>query len=287
MSAMQGVVRARRMAGFGLVELMIAMLLGLIVLGAAIAVFQSNQRSYRANEGQNRVQESARVAYEMMSRDLRSVGTSACTSEGMVLGQDANSVAYRTPLTGSATQVTTRSADDQSYRVESATANSVTLVEVDGFTPSDAFESGNVVMVCNGSMTGFAEVASVSGQTVTFADALDFDPSNTEGAAPGSVSIARFRNATWQLDGGALVVSRNGGANQQVATGLQSLALAYHQFSGGNPNAYVASPTDFNYVDAARVNFQIRAEAAREVDGSATTITRNAATTVGLRSRIP
>src|SRR5690606_25893393 len=147
------------------------------------------------------------------------------------------------------------------------------------FTPSDAFESGNVVMVCNGSMTGFAEVASVSGQTVTFADALDFDPPNTEGAAPGSASIARFRNATWQLAGGAPVVPRNACANQQVATGLQILALPYHQFSGGYPSAFVASPAVSHYVDAARVNFQIRAEAAREVDGSATTITPNAAIT--------
>ena len=49
-------------AGFGLIELMVALALGLIVLGAAVTVFQSNQRSYRANEGQNRVQEGARVA---------------------------------------------------------------------------------------------------------------------------------------------------------------------------------------------------------------------------------
>ena len=36
-------------AGFGLIELMISMVLGLLVLGAAIAVFQSNQRSFNAN----------------------------------------------------------------------------------------------------------------------------------------------------------------------------------------------------------------------------------------------
>ena len=77
--------RHRMAAGFGLIELMIAMVIGLLVLGAAIAVFQSNQRSYRSNEGVNRVQEGARVAYEMMSRDIRSAGTSACTNEGSVL----------------------------------------------------------------------------------------------------------------------------------------------------------------------------------------------------------
>ena len=52
-------------AGFGLIELMISMVLGLLVLGAAIAVFQSNQRTFNANEGQNRIQEGARAAYEI------------------------------------------------------------------------------------------------------------------------------------------------------------------------------------------------------------------------------
>lgn len=276
-------------SGFGLIELMVAMLLGLLVLGAAVAVFQSNLRTFNANDGQNRVQENARVAYEMMSRDIRAAGSSACTNEGMVLGQDANSISYRTPITGSATQVVTRSADDQSYRVDpdpaGTNASQVTLVTVPNFTPSDAFEANDVVMVCNGSMAGFGTVASVAGQVVTFTAPLDFNPADTERAAPGSISIARFRDTRWQVAGGALVVSRNGGANEQVATGVQNLAFTYHQFSGGNPNTYVAAPSDFNYVDAARVSFQVRAEAPREVDGSTGWITRNAGTTVYVRSR--
>ena len=51
----------RHSGGFSLIELMIALVLGLLVLGAAIAVFQSNQRTFNANEGQNRIQEGARA----------------------------------------------------------------------------------------------------------------------------------------------------------------------------------------------------------------------------------
>ena len=72
--------RMSRFAGFGLIELMIAMVLGLLVLGAAIAVFQSNQRTFDANEGTNRIQEGARVAYELMSKDIRAAGGSACSN---------------------------------------------------------------------------------------------------------------------------------------------------------------------------------------------------------------
>lgn len=277
----------RRFEGFSLIEMMIAMVLGLIVLGAAIAVFQSNQRTYRSNEGLNRVQEGARVAFEMMSRDIRSAGSSACTTEGMVLGTDSNSVAYRSPLSGSATQVTSVAAEDQSYRVEAATTDSVTLVTVPDFEPSDAFKVDDVVMVCNGSNAGFGKVSGVAGQVVSFSPALDFDPSNTERAAPGSISIARFRNATWRVNGGSLVVSRNGGADQQVANGVQSLGLTYHQYMGGNPDAYVAAPSDFNYVDAARMAFQLREEAPREVGAAPAFITRNASTTVNVRNSFP
>lgn len=284
--------RHRMAAGFGLIELMIAMVLGLLVLGAAIAVFQSNQRSYRSNEGVNRVQEGARVAYEMMSRDIRSAGTSACTNEGSVLGTDANSVAFRAPLAGTASTVTAVAADDQSYRVESADASSVTLVPVAGFTPSDIFQANRIVMVCNGSMAGFTTVLSTAGNVVTFKDPLEFDPSDTERAAPGSISIALFRNAQWSVaangreSGSSLWVNRNGQGNQEVADGVQSLALTYRQFAGGNPAAYVSNPSDFNFVDGVRLGVAIRAPAPREVgDSGVTWITRNASATVGVRSR--
>ena len=41
--------RDSRQSGFGLIELMVAMVMGLLVLGAAIAVFHSNQRTIKAN----------------------------------------------------------------------------------------------------------------------------------------------------------------------------------------------------------------------------------------------
>lgn len=61
-------------AGFSLIELMVALVLGLLVAGAALAILQSNQATYRSNEGLNRVQENARIAFELMSRDIRSAG---------------------------------------------------------------------------------------------------------------------------------------------------------------------------------------------------------------------
>jgi type IV pilus assembly protein PilW len=272
----------------GLIEMMIAVVLGALVLGAAIAVFQSNQRTYSANEGQNRIQESARVAYEMMTRDVRSVGSSACSNEALVMGTDATSLKFRAPITGSATELTATSADDLSYRVKAGSASTVTLTE-NGPVASDIFKAGDIVMVCNAAMTGFAEVASTAGQAVLFKVPLEFDPTDTAGAAAGSISIARMRSSRWYVDnnargGKSLFVSRLGNAGEEVAEGVQSLGFTFHQSSGGNTAIYVAAPTDWNYVDAVRVTIPLQSTMQLKT-GENRVINRTVSTGVSVRSR--
>ena len=66
--------------GFSLVELMVAMTLGLIVVAAAISILIANRSTYAANQGLSRVQENARASFELMARDLRNAGGNACNS---------------------------------------------------------------------------------------------------------------------------------------------------------------------------------------------------------------
>lgn len=70
--------------GFTLVELMISLILGLLVVAAAGTIFISNQRTYAATQSLDRVQESARVAFELMARDIREAGGSPCDVESPV-----------------------------------------------------------------------------------------------------------------------------------------------------------------------------------------------------------
>ena len=82
MSARRGrdvsMIAARTMQGFTLVELMVALVLGMIVTAAAIAVFLSNKRVYQTTENLGRVQETVRTAYELMARDMREAAGNAC-----------------------------------------------------------------------------------------------------------------------------------------------------------------------------------------------------------------
>ncbi|WP_415889495.1 PilW family protein [Neptuniibacter sp. SY11_33] len=60
--------------GFSLLELMIAMVMGLFLIGGVISVFIGSSQSFRSNESLSRVQENGRFALEMISHELRSVG---------------------------------------------------------------------------------------------------------------------------------------------------------------------------------------------------------------------
>lgn len=66
-----------RQQGFTLVELMIAMVLGLFLVGGVLSVFLSNSQTYRTNEALSRVQENGRFALEFLASDLRHAGFSS------------------------------------------------------------------------------------------------------------------------------------------------------------------------------------------------------------------
>ncbi len=60
--------------GFTLVELMVAMTIGLFISAGVISLFVETKQSYRANDGMARVQENGRFAIEYLSRDVRQAG---------------------------------------------------------------------------------------------------------------------------------------------------------------------------------------------------------------------
>jgi type IV pilus assembly protein PilW len=71
--------------GTSLVEVLVTLALGLIISAGAIAMVISNREAYRSTEAVSRIQESTRVAFEIMSRDLRLVGVNACNGGTRVL----------------------------------------------------------------------------------------------------------------------------------------------------------------------------------------------------------
>lgn len=65
--------------GISLVEVMVALALGLIVSVGALSLMLGNRQSYRTTEALARVQETTRTTFDLMSRDLRAAGINACS----------------------------------------------------------------------------------------------------------------------------------------------------------------------------------------------------------------
>ncbi len=79
--SMQRTFGRSNMHGFTMIELMIAMLLGLIVIAGVSSVFLANLRSYHTNTALSNVQSNARIAFELMARDIRQAGLTGCNSQ--------------------------------------------------------------------------------------------------------------------------------------------------------------------------------------------------------------
>ncbi|MGY1459553.1 prepilin-type N-terminal cleavage/methylation domain-containing protein [Luteimonas sp. A534] len=273
----------KRMAGLSLIELMIAMVLGLIVMGAAFAVFMSNQRTFGANEGINRIQESARVAFELMSRDIRAAGGSACSNMSVVETATTESVAFRdTPVSGGADSLTVVSGDDTAYRIAASSATSVTLDPQQVDDATEVFSTDDLLLLCNARKTFLVEATGVSTTTVTFAELPgSYDPMDDEFAPPAAVVLARFRDVNWSVGantrgGSSLWVSRGGAAAEEVAEGITDLDFEYLEQGGG---AYTTAP-DWANVVAVRITMTLQGA---DIDGQQ--LTRTASNVVAMRSR--
>lgn len=73
--------QSRPFAGFTLVELMVALTIGLIILAAVSSLFVSSKATYTAQDNMARLQENARFAMHFLTKDLRLAGYYGCVDE--------------------------------------------------------------------------------------------------------------------------------------------------------------------------------------------------------------
>ncbi len=71
----------KQQRGFSLIELMLAMALGLVVVTGIVQLFVGNSQTYTLLNGQARLQENARFAFDFIARSSRSAGYFGCAPE--------------------------------------------------------------------------------------------------------------------------------------------------------------------------------------------------------------
>ncbi|HET7300534.1 MAG TPA: PilW family protein [Oleiagrimonas sp.] len=189
----------RQDRGFTLIELMVAMLLGLIVIAGVSSVFLANVRSYHTNEALSDVQSNSRIAFELMARDIRQAGLTGCVSNNgrvanvldvgpnnggtawwanwgnAVRGYEQGGVAD--PAVSVGTGVAERAADTDSLQVMGATGAGVSVNEGNGTSstkanfklnePTSNLETGDIIIVCDPDHAAIVQITDYNDSNVT------------------------------------------------------------------------------------------------------------------------
>jgi type IV pilus assembly protein PilW len=75
------IIDLRKQKGLTLIELMIALVIGLLLLAGTISMFISNKRVYKEQESMGRLQENARFALGLIVHDIRMAGYTGCADD--------------------------------------------------------------------------------------------------------------------------------------------------------------------------------------------------------------
>jgi type IV pilus assembly protein PilW len=81
-----------RSRGFGLIELMVAMTIGLILLGGIGYVFMGSKQTFRTQDDFSRIQENVRYALDTVGVDVRMAGYSGCVNLSAINPSNPSSI---------------------------------------------------------------------------------------------------------------------------------------------------------------------------------------------------
>ena len=303
-------IGAARQRGLTLIELMIALLLGLLVVGAAIGIFITNRQTYVATESLGRVQESVRTAFELMARDVREASGNPCDVDlpfANVVNNGATQwfTNWGTGLQGYEAGALTGSAPgSDAIQLLSAGNESVTVTSHAGTTftvDSHPYKPGDHVLVCDTRQLAVFKVSGVTATTIGHAASggncsasLGIVPAACAAGAPAYVYprnavISQLHAARWYVaangrGGRSLFQELNGAAAQEVSEGVTDMQLTYLQLDA-DATKYVLAPavTNWNQVRAVRVVLTIQAGGVAGTDGQP--LTRKLEHVVTLRNR--
>lgn len=249
---------ARQQAGLSLIEVMISLTIGTVITLAVLIVMSANSRNLRLNEGLSESQENARMAFELMARDVRqardtSCGPVATTSLGAghwyddvwepVRGFDGStSTTAKATGTGVGERVNGTEAiqllgTSDTLLIKGFADANFTLQLMTSATPLGT--ANGLVIVCDLTRASLHEVDSASGTDLKLQQDVDIsDVDNPQ------FQVARFTAVTWYIgnngraeEGGrSLYRVRVNGAGtpltEEILPGVVDMTVRYHSVGG-------------------------------------------------------
>ena len=239
-------------AGLALIELMIAMLLGLILIGAATGVMLSNTQSFRFTKDLSQTQDSVRLGFELMARDIRQAGSIPCGNDvavdnlltnsspwylnwnaGQLRGYTGDTTVAGLTNRVSGTQVlTTLYIGNGGVSLESGGIN-----EYEFQSGKSHLKTNDIAFICDAKKATFFKTEISAGSKLTTAKPLQADNQNTQtGTFEQNSVISQLKSRAWYIgtnEQGArslYMIELTGaelGAPIEIATGVQDIAFTY------------------------------------------------------------
>lgn len=297
-----------RAHGLSLVELMISLVLGALVVGGAIGLFLSNRQAYSATESLGRVQENSRVAFELMSRDIREAAGNPCSANLPVANvvQPATwSSSWNNGILGFNNGAMAGSAaGTDAIEVKSGGSSGVNVTHDAGtatFTATaggDAFVPGDIALVCDYRQAAIFIIGAASATSITYNTGARPDgAANCQvglGVAPNncaipivtrlysfqpSTMITKLRAARWYVAdngrgaGRSLYQSIDGQPAEEIVEGVRDMQIQY-LVRGDVAYTDATAATNWPNVTAVRITLNMEGGEGQERVGTDTAALR-------------
>ena len=318
---------ARRLQyGVSIVEVMIALTLGLVAVGGAAAIYLANRRSFTTVENVGRLEENARFAIDLLSRDIREAGNSVCGGAliptnivttpndwalwdralvGDVFASSTAPSAIASPTSGSrqlsntdSLLVWSASAAGSPFQItsHSLVTNSITTSE------NTNYHANDVVVACDGSQLLTFEVASTPPANVlTYLDPGARSPQLNAGGYLIPLTAHIWYVGKSATTGGyslrRLTIDKTGAwgsNNDEMVTGVTGLQIQYLLAdASGLPSSTTyqdssAIGNQWTLVTAVRLTLTLSTlDAAGSTGSASTVITHDVPMTVNIKVRVP
>lgn len=166
--------------GMSLIELMVAMVIGMLMMLGAVTLFSSNKRIYKEQNHMGRLQENARFAIEILIRDIRMAGYSGCADNISDVnnwvngsGTDDNLYSFQNAIEGSESAANWQpsNSNDQTSSIVAGT-DGITLryMKPSGLTIDEPFHPPTAAAIFTNSPDGLS-----IGQVVAVTDCSNAD----------------------------------------------------------------------------------------------------------------
>lgn len=224
-----------RITGFSLVEIMLAMALGLILLAGISQVYLGFKRTYRAQENIARLQENGRFATDILSKNIRMAGYGGCLRDNLAAGiRGFNSTNLPSYLQGKVVSGT------DVIVIEKADVGITHLI-------TDIADAANVIEVANNPATKSNPELFIADcshhnkfQTTSFGKKIiktnvpltDYKRSDTEVAQYTKVTY--FIGKTSYENTTALYSITNQGRKEELIAGVKNMQIKYGVDTNGN-----------------------------------------------------